>query len=102
MSQWTITEGLNTVRALEKVLARKGYHVALGGGVLLRDVSLKDLDVLVYPHRTSDMPDNFDVARRALEDTGVEQLRKCDHSYDRKDVWRCILRGKRIDFFFVQ
>lgn len=99
---WTITEGLGFCRAIEVLLAKAGFHCALGGGVMLRDTSTKDLDVLIYPHRCDgiDAPD-WNTARAALVEAGVDDLRKFTHHYDHKNVWKGYLNGKRVDFFFL-
>jgi hypothetical protein len=99
---WTITAGLSFCRDIEVVLARAGFHCALGGGVMLRDTSAKDLDVFIYPHRSDgiDEPD-WNKARAALLEAGIEDMRKLDHHYDHKNVWKGYLNRKRIDFFFL-
>jgi hypothetical protein len=46
---WTLEEGLAVVRTLQPVARSYGYHVALGGGVLNRGYSKKDLDIYFLP-----------------------------------------------------
>jgi len=51
----TLEQALPIVRGIEYELASRGAHCALGGSVLHRGESAKDLDIFVYPrncHRT--------------------------------------------------
>jgi hypothetical protein len=50
MNQITLEEALPIVRDLEQKLIPLGAHCALGGSVLHRGVSTKDVDIFVYPH----------------------------------------------------
>ncbi len=42
---WTLEEALILVRALQPTAWQYGYHLCLGGGVLNKGVSSKDLDL---------------------------------------------------------
>jgi hypothetical protein len=46
---WTIEGGLKIVRALQPATRQFGYHLALGGGVLNKGESKKDLDLYFLP-----------------------------------------------------
>jgi hypothetical protein len=48
--QWTLEEGVLLCRLVEQTVIPAGYHCALGGGVLHRGESDKDLDIFIYPH----------------------------------------------------
>lgn len=106
---WTLNDGLIMARMIEKVIA-KDFHVAIGGGVLLNETSRKDLDIFVYPHHTeydgdgNEIRANFTTVREKLTRAmGLTKWEKCRHTYDRKDVWKCVTAdNKRIDFFFLQ
>ncbi len=46
---WTIENGLKLVRALQPLTREFNYHLALGGGVLNKGESEKDLDLYFLP-----------------------------------------------------
>lgn len=46
---WTIDQGLHIVRALQSHTRQFGYHLTLGGGVLNKGESKKDLDLYFLP-----------------------------------------------------
>jgi hypothetical protein len=46
---WTLKEALTLVRTLQPKLWQRSYHMALGGGVLNRGDSHKDLDLYIFP-----------------------------------------------------
>jgi hypothetical protein len=50
-TMWTVIDGLHTCKEIEMIAKGYGYHVALGGSVMYRGSSMKDLDVIVYNHR---------------------------------------------------
>lgn len=101
---WTVAEGIAFCQTLEPFLIVEGYHVALGGSVLTKGYSIKDLDIFIYPHKTEE---------RGLSPAAVmayiakilllERYSICDHSNykDAKVVFYSQKEGKRIDFFFV-
>lgn len=103
-SMWTLEEGVKFIRWIEPKLAEKGFHCALTGGVIFKGKSVKDLDVIVYPHTAEGMPD-FDSVWPLITDwcksetqnscQGTSQIR------DEKDVRWLQARGKRVDFFFL-
>jgi hypothetical protein len=43
-------EAIDICSWLEPYFAAKGMHLALGGSLLYRGTSTKDIDILVYPH----------------------------------------------------
>ena len=47
--RWTLEEGLELIRTIQTKALHKGYHLALGGGVLNRGWSLNDLDIIALP-----------------------------------------------------
>lgn len=106
---WTLDDALTACRRLEEVLAPAGYHVALGGGVLLRGHSHKDLDVLVYPRNVQALEQERAVGlllgagfRRWMTAEQVQAMWRKVGSTDNKtvEVWR--FEGKRIDLFWVK
>ena len=48
-TQWKLDDGLALIRALQPLTRKYGYHVALGGGVLNKGFSDKDLDLYFLP-----------------------------------------------------
>jgi len=56
---WTLDEGLSLVRALQKDSRKFNYHIALGGGVLNKGTSDKDLD-LYFMALDNGKPTNID------------------------------------------
>lgn len=46
---WYLADALLLVRELQALARPKGYHIALGGGVLNHGYSDKDLDIYVLP-----------------------------------------------------
>src|SRR5215207_8685367 len=71
---WTLEEGLAMARHLEIVFDKR-FHVALGGSVLHKGQSFKDLDLLVYPR----MPANtVDEMRGLLPEADLTLLKRRD------------------------
>lgn len=77
-------------------------HVALGGGVLHRGCSDKDLDIFVYP-RKSDKPFPVEDLLKAF---GAKNLLQRNAGYasdwDAKQVFITTIDGKRVDLFFLK
>jgi hypothetical protein len=109
---WDLIDGLAFARAVEAEIQHVGWHVALGGSVLHRSCSDKDLDLIVYPHaRTgSNRRPRLRELRKALGRCGLHLVR--DHkeirkfwgrqgSRDRKFVEAWGLRGRRVDVFVL-
>jgi hypothetical protein len=48
-SDWSLDEALELIRAIQPECHELSYHVALGGGVLNRGYSAKDLDLYFLP-----------------------------------------------------
>lgn len=100
---WTLDEGLVVARSLEPVAVAFGYHVALGGGVLLRGASEKDLDVMLYPHGGDKIVLNtlgfHNTLNAMFKDFSTASKYGPDHT-----VYRgyCRDTGKRVDFFFLR
>lgn len=108
-SSWTLEEGVDLVRSLEPALSAVGYHVALAGGVFLRGSSDHDLDVVVFPHRTTrKRPGLLRAALRAVGGelhTDAERVRehwRAIGSDDQKhvEIWK--FGGKRVDVIMME
>jgi hypothetical protein len=46
---WNLEEAARTVRLIEPLVRAKDYHTCLGGGVLHRGYSAKDIDLFFLP-----------------------------------------------------
>lgn len=105
MKMWTLGEALALVRSIEPVVAVVGWHVALGGGVLLRGESTHDLDLIFIPHSTAKMViDNLRMAFVGLSWRRMHTAAMMLSSWQRKgstdrkfvEVW-CTPEGRRVD-----
>ncbi len=105
---WTRELAIKLVEKLEPELAKIGAHCALAGSVLYKGESKKDLDIIIYPHK-SDWNNPFQVEPIKLflhgffkgatikDCGGVSQIR------DAKQVsWLMTPNNRRIDFFFLE
>lgn len=53
---WNLDDSLSLVRALQSTVKQFGYHVALGGGVLNKGTSDKDVDLYFLPLDNKKLP----------------------------------------------
>ncbi len=100
---WTLDEALDAVRNIEEHIIPAGHHCALGGGVLHKGCSGKDLDIFIYPHNGRKL--NPALVRLKLQLAGCKSEFAPGHSEgsnDTKTIELWSYKGKRIDFFFVQ
>jgi hypothetical protein len=107
-------ETLAFVRSIEVALRPVRWHVALGGSVLHKGESVKDLDLIVFPRkRGPDRPAEFKIGRLhwALTSVGMTQRRTREWMqrnwnrrgiFDEKwvEVWLCP-HGRRIDLLVL-
>jgi hypothetical protein len=102
---WSLEEALVVARALETKIERiyNHYHVALGGSVLHRGSSTKDLDIFIYPHKTGQIDRKY--LNKMLSEFGLVDAedRTSIHAeyYDNKEVIKYMYNGKRVDIFFL-
>lgn len=106
---WTLTQAIEVMKRLEVVLAENGAHCALGGSILYRGTSDKDLDIIIYPHNKNEsgwdsettyklkiVCRNFFGAKTFNDCKGVSQMQ------DAKEVsWLTTHDGKRVDMFYL-
>lgn len=104
---WTLEEGQRFCSWLEKNLEPLGIHVALGGSVLVKGGSSKDIDVFLYPHDARKPPTAGRVFDMLLL-LGFTYTRTRENSTPScpegdKDVYVMFTKkGKRrVDFFFL-
>jgi predicted nucleotidyltransferase len=95
---WTMDEALSAIRSLERTANKYGLHLGLTGGVLYNGQSEKDLDVVVYPRKTCE-PHDACGFRAAISQQW--SMRTNYHENDTKEVWKGVVDGKIIDFFFL-
>jgi hypothetical protein len=104
---WVLPDAIELARLVEPKAAECGWHVALGGGVLMRGASDKDVDLILYPHKTADKSrkDPFDfVTYRLREVAGFEpadpEFRDHSEYNDTKPVFSVTFKGRRVDLIF--
>jgi hypothetical protein len=110
LKPWVLESGLLLVRQLADVLEPFGYGVGLCGSVLHQGRSRKDLDVIVFPHRTDKADKNMvlrilsDVGLKLISDVDVVRAawKKLHNSDDQKEVRVYEYKDQRIDIFFLQ
>lgn len=68
---WTLEQGLTLVRHLQPLIRPTSYHVALGGGVLNKGYSDKDLDLYFIPF-SEQGPDPLALREVLKGELGVE------------------------------
>ena len=103
---WLLDDALVFVRALELHLA-PNYHVALTGSVLFVGHSRKDLDILIYPHRTPTndyaevrkILESFDMSLTVDHEAVLRKWSKWNASSDTKHIELWDYKGKRVDVF---
>lgn len=103
---WTREEAFLVIERLEPIIAEAGAHVALGGSVLYRGTSEKDLDLFIYPHNKDANPwDTFKLKLLLKKFFRAETMNDCkgfSQIRDSKEVaWLKTPKGKRVDFFFL-
>ncbi len=104
---WTLDEALLLVRHLEDAVVPH-FHVALGGSVLIRGWSDKDVDVVIYPHnKTRASPPAEDLLQKAgltVVFNSTQMRKKWGSEYgttDTKSIERWDWKGRRVDIFFL-
>lgn len=102
-SSWELVEGIAIARRLEAFCAPLGFHVALGGSVLHKGISTKDLDIFIYPHHTDteNEPDFHSLRQKMLMAGEVTDLKALNFKYDRKEVFQGSIGTRRVDLFFL-
>ena len=99
---WTLDEAIAVTRIIETHIIPADYHCALGGEVLHKGSSDKDLDIFIYPHNGRSL--NPSLVRLKLQLAGCKCCFAPGHSENSNDIKVIELwdyKGKRIDFFFV-
>lgn len=108
---WTLDDGIAFARQLEIELGARFWHCAIGGSVLHKGASDKDLDVVCFPRKANEPPQHADRTRalrrmgctRELDRADVRRSWRERGILDTKhvEVWACPL-GRRIDIMVLQ
>lgn len=101
----TLEQGIAIAQIVETAIIPAGYHCALGGSVLHKGGSDKDLDIFLYPHNGNSL--NPELLRVRLQTHGfklVNTFGRSKNSHDSKEIeiWEFLKDGTRIDFFFLK
>ncbi len=107
---WTIEDALMWIRRMQPELSSVGYHVALGGGVLNKGFSMKDLDLYLLPFEMRhDMSASDQQALSVMERlTGVKGIpfNSGDTEYPEDQTFKARVKmyldsNRRIDVFIA-
>lgn len=105
---WTREQAFWVIELLEPLLANAGAHCALNGSVLYRGSSTKDLDLIVYPHK-SVIGEHWDtyplkqLIRGFFQSNHFNDCKGASQVRDGKEVsWLTTPKGKRVDIFFLR
>lgn len=107
---WTLAEGLDLVRILQPKLRALDYHVVIGGGVINKGVSTKDLDLYLLPV-FKNRPYQFEAIEQVIFDV-VGKHKDLWKTSDQLEIgsgqrcfkyqWACETKDrKRVDVFIV-
>lgn len=103
---WDLEQGITVARRIEEALIPLGYHCALGGSVLHKGSSDKDLDIFIYPHNAEVVLPEGDILTVIANHIGGLAYGRCNPEYverDAKEVWWSYAANNyRIDFFFLK
>lgn len=102
---WTLKEALDFVRELQPIIKHYNYCIAIGGSIINKGESSKDLDLIVHPLLTKFPFDKTFVDTLLVERGYVDRSnRTIDHKNDDKEVWAYFNPdlNKRIDIFFLK
>lgn len=89
---WTLNEAIEVCKIIEEIAPEYGFHVALTGGLLYKEGSRKDCDLLFYRIRERPDPDWLGLWGE-LSSAGVVMV--SDFGWCKKAIWR----DKQIDIF---
>jgi hypothetical protein len=98
---WDLATGIVVARKVEAVVTKHGGHCALGGSVMYKGASDKDLDIFVYPHDTG-LPFKRGAIIDGLNKIGFTHKYENKSPYITKDVEIFEYQGRRVDVFFLK
>ncbi len=101
---WTLPEALVAFRMFQTIAHAHKSALAMGGSVINKGQSCKDLDIVVHPMNGKEIVDPAEMVK-ALRAIGVTDWEDCS-KYGAKNtdsdrmVCKSLFQGKRIDWFF--
>lgn len=104
---WTLEQALKEIKNFEPKISAIGFHCALTGSVLYRGDSLKDLDLIIYPHKKDNKEITnwqpvMDLAKSHFESAFIKHCGGASQIRDDKKVsWINDKNERRIDLFFL-
>jgi len=101
--KYTTADALKIASELEPILAQNGLHVAIGGSLVYRGTSEKDIDIFIYPH-SRETPMDLKVITSILNSAGYIRRVVNDETTSTMvpDVWTASDdKGRNVDFFFM-
>lgn len=97
----TLEQGIEAARVAEVALSHCLYHVALGGSLLHKGTSEKDIDLFCYPHTTLITQEAPRILSE-LQKVGFTIFERRDHDeHDDKVVYRTEYNNQRVDIFIL-
>lgn len=101
--KYAITDAVRIATALEPEMSAIGMHVAIGGSVVYRGGSDKDIDVFFYPHSKKVAIDRSQIVS-LLSANGFKSRKPDDESTQVPDVHVTdeVATGNKVDFFFLE
>lgn len=93
---------MDIAQDLEPILSLNGFHCAIGGSLVYRGSSTKDIDIFIYPHNR-DIYMDLDLLVKIL---AVEGFLKRSGSLESSTIVPDVLvtadrLGRHVDFFFM-
>lgn len=82
---WTLEEAVTISRRIEDILIPLGYHCSLGGSVLHKGTSSKDVDIFVYPHDSQNLRNEDDLMFEIFSKLRGNYYGDCDDQYQKRD-----------------
>ena len=103
---WNILEALELCRTYNSILSQHNAHIALTGSVLFKGDSTKDLDLIVYPRKTSGkiiVPEEIcNLLGLVFVDDRTQQHAEYTDSDEKMVIFAKTVDNRRIDLFFLQ
>jgi hypothetical protein len=102
-----LQEGIEICREIEPLLVNIDYHCALGGSLLYRGTSTKDIDIFIYPHQIKRQMNALKITKHLvnnLKDSVITEDRVGygdKENYRDKRVIKILYKNRRIDLFFI-
>lgn len=103
---WNILEALELCRTYNNILSEHNAHIALTGSVLFKGGSTKDLDLIVYPRKTSAkviLPREIcNLLKLVFVEDRTLQHAKYTDGDEKMVIFAKTVDNRRIDLFFLK